>query len=308
MDDFDTKKNKNIAFIGLGRMGIAMVERLLEYGYQVHVTDVDASAREKAGRLGATVYQDSVGLVSGMPEMSLVWIMVPAQFVDEVIKSVQDKLPMSSTIVDGGNSDYRESKRRHQELRAKSIHFLDCGTSGGVEGARQGASLMVGGEKEVFTAHEDVFKTLATKDGYALVGDAGAGHFVKAVHNAIEYGMMGALAEGFALLESSKEEFGIKVDEVVKPYANGSIISSRLLDWLISGYKEGMLDEVTGVVPVGETENKMKHLTELGNMFVLDASIEQRISTRKEPARVGKYISIMRYKFGGHKPNRPNNK
>lgn len=289
-----------VGLIGLGRMGMAMAERLLEKGYQVVATDVDEAARSAAAEHGADAYASVAELAEHLPAGSPVWLMVPAQFVDDVLGELQDVVPAGTTIIDGGNSDYRESRRRHERLSESGLHFIDCGTSGGVEGARHGASLMAGGRADVFAEHEHLFATLATKNGYALVGGPGAGHFVKAVHNGIEYGMMGAMAEGIALLHEHEDEFGIELDEVFKPYEHGSIISSRLLSWLIAGKQKGLLAEVSGEVPVGETEAKMQYLTSLGSLPVLEAALAQRKQTRVEPSKTGQYIAIMRAEFGGH--------
>lgn len=297
-----SEQARTVGFIGLGRMGLAMVEHLLEQGCVVHATDVDAAARSAAASAGATVHPDTVRLVAELPTPSLLWVMVPSQFVDDVLAELRGVVSPESIIIDGGNSGYGDSRRRHQELAKAGVRFLDCGTSGGVEGARHGASLMVGGDAETFASVEWLFAALATEQGYARVGGPGAGHFVKAVHNGIEYGMMGALAEGVAYLDERAEEFELSVPETFKPYAHGSIISSRLLDWLVEGYAEGLPDDIAGTVPVGETEQKMQYLCDNGDLPILAAAIKQRQATRELPTRTGQYLSTMRYKFGGHKP------
>lgn len=290
----------HVGMIGLGRMGAAMTERLIEQGIIVHATDVDESARAEVASFGATVYESATTLVSSLPMPAVVWVMVPAQFVDAVLEEIVPILPPDSIVIDGGNSAYQDSVSRHSRLLEKQIHFLDCGTSGGVEGARHGASLMIGGDKAAYEQVEPLFAALAIANGYARVGGPGAGHFVKAVHNGIEYGMMGALAEGVALLEAQQDEFGIEIESVLKPYAHGSIIAGRLMDWLVSGYQAGLPQQISGEVPTGETEAKMKHLTTLGNMPVLEAAIEQRQQTRVTPSRTGTYIATLRNEFGGH--------
>ena len=302
MIDSMTEQARTVGFIGLGRMGLAMVERLLEQGYMVHATDVDAAARGAAASAGATVYPDITRLVTEAPSPSLLWVMVPSQFVDNVLAELREVVSPESVIIDGGNSAYGDSRRRHQELARDGVRFLDCGTSGGVEGARHGASLMIGGDAETFASVEWLFAALSIEQGYARVGGPGAGHFVKAVHNGIEYGMMGALAEGIAYLDERADEFELSVPETLKPYAHGSIISSRLLDWLVAGYTEGLPDSISGTVPVGETEQKMRYLCDNGNLPILAAAIKQRQATRELPTRAGQYLSTMRYKFGGHKP------
>ena len=299
----DTQYEKIVGFIGLGRMGLAMTTRLQERGIKVVATDVDASARKVADSQGIEVCDTTEELLSVLPAPSVLWIMVPSQFVSSVIEELLPLLSSGSVVIDGGNSDYRDSLERHRELSALGINFFDCGTSGGVEGARHGASLMIGGGGEVFRSIEWLFAALATEQGYARVGGPGSGHFVKAVHNGIEYGMMGAMAEGLALLEAHQEKFDIDVTATFDPYEHGSIISSRLLSWLAEGYREGLSDRVGGDVPIGETEHKMEHLTNLGAMPILRAAIEQRRISREQPSRTGQHLSTMRYKFGGHQPS-----
>ena len=291
---------KTIGFVGLGRMGQAMCARLVEAGYRVHATDVDSAARDAAAQHGVCVYEDVAGLIAQLPSPATVWLMVPSQYVETVLTEIVAHLPEGGTIIDGGNSPYQDSQRRYHELKDRGIDWLDCGTSGGIEGARHGASLMVGGEIEVFAAHEHLFNTLAVPDGYARVGGPGAGHFVKAVHNGIEYGMMGALAEGLALLDEYQSQFDLSVEQVLRPYEHGSIITSRLMSWLAEGYREGLPEQIAGEVPMGETETKMEHLTTLGTMPILQAAIQQRRTTRETPSRAGAYLSTMRNKFGGH--------
>ena len=302
MAAMETQYEQTVGFIGLGRMGLAMTQRLHEQGIRVVATDVDAAARSAAATAGLTVAEDIAALVKELPQPSVIWVMVPSQFVQSVLDELTPQLAAESVIIDGGNSDYRDSLQRYQQLQTQGLHWLDCGTSGGVEGARNGASLMVGGESVVYRAVEWVFAALGTPEGYARVGGPSAGHFVKAVHNGIEYGMMGALAEGLALLEARQSEFGLDIPAIFGPYKHGSIISSRLLNWLVEGYREGLSDRVGGTVPVGETEHKMEHLVTLGDLPVLQAAIAQRRASREQPSRTGQHLSTMRYKFGGHAP------
>jgi len=209
-------------------------------------------------------------------------------------------LSPGDTIIAGGNSFYQDSLRRHKSLAEKELKFLDCGTSGGMDGARHGASIMVGGEPAVFAEHEHVFASLATHAGYARVGNAGAGHFVKMIHNGIEYGMMGAIAEGMTVLHEHEAEFGIDLKEVFKPYEHESIIASKLVSWLRKAYDEGQIDEIAGEVPKGETEFEMEHITTIGEVKVLEAALSQRKDSRLKPSYLGKLVAAMRNQFGGH--------
>ena len=290
----------SIGFIGLGRMGAAMVARLIEQGIEVHATDVNEKARNEAMQVGAKVYPSAQEMIRELPAPAIVWLMIPAQFVDSVLEEIVVQLPKKSIVIDGGNSDYRHSRRRYKSLKKEDIHFIDCGTSGGVSGARHGASLMIGGDKDVCEAVRPIFKALAAKHAYARVGEYGAGHFVKAVHNCIEYGMMGALAEGMSLLHDYQSEFSLDVQAVLNPYEHESIISSRLMSWLAEGVRDGTIQDLEGSVPVGETEAKMKHLTDLGDMKVLRAALQQRVESREQSSNIGLYTALLRNKFGGH--------
>lgn len=292
---------KELGFIGLGRMGLNMATRLVEQGYRVVGMDTNETVRNEAKEVGVEVVDSYDELVMALESTRLVWVMVPSKFVDEVLEELTTKSQPGDTIVDGGNSFYQDSLRRHQTLSKKEFHFLDCGTSGGVTGARHGASLMIGGDLEIFTTHEHIFVALSTPQGYARVGNAGAGHFTKMIHNGIEYGMMGAIAEGVAVLHEHREQLGIDIKETFKPYEHGSIISGKLISWLSEAYKQEQLDLIKGEVPVGETESEMEHVTTIGDVKVLEAALAQRRATRTSPSYVGKLISAMRNQFGGHK-------
>lgn len=289
-----------IGFIGLGRMGLNMATLLVEKGYRVVGFDPNPEAQKQAHDNGIEAVPNYHILMTTLHKPKVIWIMVPSKIVDSIIGDLVSLLEPGDTIIDGGNSFYKDSIRRHTQLKEKGIHFLDCGTSGGMDGARHGASIMVGGSKEVFAIHEHIFKALAAKDGYALVGKEGAGHFVKMIHNGIEYGMMGAIAEGVAVLHEHKEQFGIDLKNVFKPYEHESIITSKLVSWLRQAYDQGQIDMVAGVVPVGETEEEMEHITTLGDVKVLQAALSQRQATREKESYIGKLIAAMRNQFGGH--------
>ena len=192
-----------LGYIGLGKMGANMVERLLEKRNRVVVFDRNADAMTAAKKKGAQTADTLAELVAAVPSPRLVWIMVPYQAVNAVLEELAPLLDKGDVVVDGGNSPYKESIRRSKELEARGIDFLDAGVSGGPAGARNGACLMVGGRKGVFQKFEKLFKDLSVSNGYGYMGKAGAGHFVKMVHNGIEYGMMQALAEGFAIMKAS---------------------------------------------------------------------------------------------------------
>ncbi len=292
---------KAIGFVGLGRMGLNMTMHLVEEGYRVVGYNRSDSPKGEAEKAGIEVVPSLPELVSALPSPRVVWLMVSSSAVDTVLQELIPLLTSGDTVIDGGNSFYKESIRRHTELKEKDIDFLDCGTSGGMQGARQGASIMVGGKADVFAMHEHIFKALAAQDGYARVGNEGAGHFVKMVHNGIEYGMMGAIAEGMTVLHEHEAEFGIDLKAVLRPYEHESIITSKLVSWLREAYEEGQIDAIKGEVPQGETEFEMEHITTIGDVKVLEAALAQRKQTRKQESYLGKLVAAMRNQFGGHK-------
>jgi 6-phosphogluconate dehydrogenase len=296
------KEQKELAFIGLGRMGAAMSAHLVENGYTVHGFDMSEEARSEAQKQGVTTYPLLKDCIKALSGPKVIWVMVPSKFVDDVITDIKSELTKGDCIIDGGNSFFKESVFRHHDLGGSEIDFLDCGTSGGVEGARYGASLMVGGELGIVKKHEHIFTALATKDGYGHVGGPGAGHFVKMVHNGIEYGMMGAIAEGLNVLHEHKEGMSLNINEAIKAYEHGSIIESNLISWFADAYKqEGYLETIAGQVPKGETEMEMEYLVTHNHLRILNAALTQRKLTRVEPSLVGTYIAAMRNEFGGHK-------
>ncbi len=298
--------NKELILIGLGRMGAALGAHLVESGYTIHGFDISESARSAADALGINTHKTIAAAVHEMNAgHRAIWLMIPSAHVDEVITTLAETLAKGDTLIDGGNSFFKDTVRRSSELSDFGVAYIDCGTSGGVEGARTGASLMIGGSVEDFEKFEPLFATLATKNGYGHVGEVGSGHFVKMVHNGIEYGMMGAIAEGINVLHDHKEGLNINILEALKPFEHGSIIESSLISWLVDSYKvEGYLEHIAGKVPVGETEMEMEYLIENENVHVLQAAVQQRKLTRTTPSFIGTLISAMRNQFGGHKTNK----
>ena len=292
---------KEIGFVGLGRMGLNMATLAFEKGYKVIAYNRSLEPREEASKVGIDTVASLQEMVSRLSAPKVVWLMVSSSAVDTMLEELIPLLEKGDTIIDGGNSFYQDSLRRHTLLEESGIQFLDCGTSGGTDGARHGASIMVGGKTEVFAQYEDIFKTLATTDGYARVGNAGAGHFVKMIHNGIEYGMMGALAEGFSILHDHETKLGVNISEVLKPYTHESIVAGKLVNWLKDAYQQGQIDVIKGEVPHGETESEMEHITTLGETRVLEAALAQRKKTRQEASYLGKLVAAMRNQFGGHK-------
>ncbi len=288
-----------LAFIGLGRMGLNMVFNLIDHKHQIVVYNRSPDPIMEAAKYGAIPAHSLQELIQKLPSPKIVWIMIKSgQPVDDMIAQLVPLLKKGDIIIDGGNSYFVDSKRRYAELKKKGIHFLDCGTSGGMSGARHGACMMIGGDKEVFQNVEALFRDMCVKGGYGYMGKPGAGHFVKMVHNGIEYGMMGAIAEGMQAIKYAP--FGTDVKTAINVYAHGSIVQSRLVDWLAEAYAEGLVEQVKGEVPKGETEDEMEKLEGLAEMNVLHTARLMRVQTRTKQSYAGKLLAAMRNKFGGH--------
>ena len=291
-----------LGYVGLGKMGLNMVERLLEKGYQVTAFDRSTVATEEAAGKGAQRADTLESMVSSLPQPRLVWVMVPHQAVDTVLQELVPLLAKGDTVIDGGNSPYKESMRRASELEKKGIDFLDAGVSGGPSGARSGACIMIGGRRESFQKFEGLFRDLAAPDGYGYMGKSGAGHFVKMVHNGIEYGMMQALAEGFAVMHASP--FGVDLAKIAGLYDHRSVIESRLVGWLREAYErygEGLRGISGTVAQSGEGAWTVEAAEELGiPVPVIMQALEFRIRSQTVPSYTGQVLSALRHQFGGH--------
>ena len=291
-----------IGFIGLGRMGSNMVLNLLDHEIKVAAYNRSPKPIEEIAKKGAIPAYTIMELASKLPKRKIVWIMVTSSSVDYILEDLLPLLNKGDIIIDGGNSFYKDSIRRHNKLRSRGIYFLDVGTSGGVEGARHGACLMVGGETEAFREAEYIFKALAKKDGYKYVGQSGSGHFVKMVHNGIEYGMMAAISEGFEAIYKHKKDFSLDLKTIAEVYSNGSIISSSLINWLKNVLnKDPELSSIKGTVPLGETEKEMNYLKGISEMPVLSQAIKEREKSRKKQNFRSKVVAALRNEFGEHK-------
>jgi 6-phosphogluconate dehydrogenase len=293
-----------IGYIGLGKMGLNMVERMLEKGYTVvanNRSDESIKKAEAAGAEGAYSISELVEK-SGEAGKRTIWLMVPWKAVDEVLTELLPLLTEGDTVIDGGNSPYKESVRRHAELVEAGIRFLDAGVSGGPAGARNGACIMVGGSQEIFNEYESLFADLSVENGYGYMGRGGAGHFVKMVHNGIEYGMMQAIGEGFDVMK--KSDFDLDLKKVTDVYQNGSVIESRLVGWLASAYeKHGFeLDGISGEVShSGEGQWTVDAANELNvPVEIIEGSLEFRKKSQGNPSYTGQVVSALRNEFGGH--------
>ncbi len=291
-----------LGYIGLGKMGYNMAERLLEKGHQIVAYNRSAGPVQRIAQRGARPADSVRSLVAALEPPRLIWIMVPFQAVEDVLKELVPLLNRGDTVIDGGNSPYKESVRRAHELEGNGIDFLDAGVSGGPGGARNGACIMIGGKRAVFQQYETLFRDASAENAYAYLGDAGAGHFVKMVHNGIEYGMMQALAEGFTLLKASP--YSLDLVKVADLYNHRSVIESRLVGWLKGAYeKHGK--ELVGIsgsaAQSGEGMWTVDAAKELGTPApIITGSLDFRLQSEKKPNYAGKIISALRNEFGGH--------
>ncbi len=288
--------------IGLGRMGASMVQRLFMGKHRVVVFDRDSKqvdALTAQGAAGAKTLQD---VVSQLKSPRAIWLMVPAgDPARRGIDQLAGLLQKGDIVIDGGNSFYKDSIRRAQQLKAKGISFIDVGTSGGIWGLEVGYCLMVGGEEPPVKSLDPVFKTLAPENGYRHVGPSGAGHFVKMVHNGIEYGMLQAYAEGFALLNASP--FKLDLAEISGLWNQGSVVRSWLLDLAHRALeKDPKLSSIKGYVEdSGEGRWTVQEAIELGIPApVITASLFARFRSREEEDFGDKLIAALRNEFGGH--------
>jgi 6-phosphogluconate dehydrogenase (decarboxylating) len=219
-----------------------------------------------------------------------------------VLSDLVPFLSKGDTVIDGGNSPYKETLRRSAELEKKGINFLDAGTSGGPGGARRGACIMVGGKEDVFRKYEHLFRDLSVEKGYAYVGLSGAGHFVKMVHNGIEYGMMEALAEGFAIMRASS--FSLDLVKIAELYNHGSVIESQLVGWLGKAFEQygSELNGISGAVAQsGEGMWTVEAAKELGvPVSIIKGALDYRLESQKSPSYSGQIVSALRHEFGGH--------
>ena len=329
-----------LGMIGLGRMGFNIVKRLMRAGHTCVVYDPNAKAVAdlvKEGAIGASSLDE---FVQKLQKPRATWIMVPAAVTDTVINDLSKHLEKGDIVIDGGNSYFRDDRRRAKELQPKGLHYVDCGTSGGVWGLDRGYCLMIGGEKQIVEHLDPIFRTIApgrgtiertegreklggtAEDGYLHCGPAGAGHFVKMVHNGIEYGIMAAFAEGFDILKSADIDtrptavdaetaprmnhdldYTINVADVAEVWRRGSVVGSWLLDLAaIALAKSPDLEEFSGrVSDSGEGRwTIMAAIEEAVPCEVLTSALYSRFRSRQDHTFAEKVCSAMRYQFGGH--------
>lgn len=291
-----------IGFIGLGKMGANMTKRLLLKKHELVVFDFSAEAVKEAVMHGAESAQSIEELVQKLPQKKVIWLMIPAgKPIDDTLEILSKTLTKGDIIIDGGNSFWKDSKARAEKMKAFGIDFIDCGTSGGVWGLQNGYCLMYGGNKNACDYTHDLYKDLATENGYLYCGESGAGHFVKMVHNGIEYGMMQSFAEGFELMEESP--FAYNLTDIAKLWQHGSVVRSWLLDLIHNALSEDpKLDTIRGYV---EDNGEARWMVQTAMDFEVPvhataASLFTRFESRQKESFAMKMLAAMRNQFGGH--------
>ena len=293
-----------IGMIGLGRMGMNMARRLLQGNHEVVAFNRTPDKTEQLAKEGGEPSFSIEELVSKLDPPRTVWIMLPAgKIVDDHIDKLADLLEPGDVIVEGGNSRYTDDVRRENKLKKMNINYLDAGVSGGIWGLEVGYCTMVGGNKKIFEFLEPVFKTLAPENGYLYCGPAGAGHFVKMIHNGIEYGMMQAYGEGFALLEASPYNENFNYKDIARLWNQGSVIRSWLLELLEPAFaKDANLTEIRGHVDdSGEGKWTVQQAIDSNvNATSIAHALFKRFSSRKEDEFGKRVLAALRNEFGGH--------
>jgi 6-phosphogluconate dehydrogenase len=293
----------NVGVVGLGRMGHAVAKRIHNAGHVVLGYDVDVQARAYAENTGIAI----VEAVDCLPDkVDIIWLMLPAgDIVDQILQKLKPRLKPETIIIDGGNSNYKDSMRRAADLAQDGIPYLDCGTSGGLQGAEDGFSLMVGGQQLAYLHVVPILKAIATKQGYGLVGPSGAGHYVKSVHNGIEYGILQAYAEGFQILkEGHYKDVPLDLAQVSDIWMHGSIIRSYLLQLAHEVLqKDQQFDAYSGFVAEGGTGLWAEQ--EAQEHAIPAPALKTALQVRAESRATGgnfatKLIALIRNKFGGH--------
>src|ERR1700674_4883096 len=294
-----------LGMIGLGRMGANMAQRLMRGGHQLAVFDPKPETRKDLEDKGAESADSLATLVAKLPAPRTLWLMVPAgEITDGSLANLLPLLAAGDTVIDGGNSNYKDTLRRARTFAEKKINYIDCGTSGGVWGLAEGYSMMIGGDRVAVERLRAIFETLApARDrGWGRVGPVGAGHFTKMVHNGIEYGLMQAYAEGFSILQH-KREFGLDLHQVAEIWRYGSVVRSWLLDLTAAALEKN--PPMAGIAPYvddsGEGRWTVAEAIDLDVCApVITLSLLERLRSRDADSYSDKLLAAMRNQFGGH--------
>ena len=295
-----------LGFVGLGKMGMNMVERLRRDNHKIVAFDIDNAKLNEVRAFGAGGVNTLQQLVSSLTPPRGVWVMVPAgEPTESTIKQLAQLLAAGDTIIDGGNTNFHDDARRAAELSARGVHHVDAGTSGGIWGLKVGYCLMIGGEEAIFRRYEPIFKTLAPADGYAYLGGHGAGHYVKMIHNGIEYGLMQSYAEGLECLH--KSEYALDLPQIAKLWGQGSVVRSWLLELAADALaKDPKLERIRGWV-ADSGEGRWTVLDAIDKdvaLPVIALSLFTRFRSRVDAAGQGSFaerlLAALRNEFGGH--------
>lgn len=291
-----------IGVVGLGKMGSNIAHNLLDNHVEVVGYDINDEVRKSVADQGIDVAHSLDALFQSLPERKIIWLMVPCgKATEDSIQGLKEFMQADDILIDAGNSNFHDSIRHAQELKEIGIHFLDVGTSGGISGARNGACLMVGGDPEAVAFLEPVFKAIAQEDGYLHTGEAGSGHFLKMVHNGIEYGMMEAIAEGFHVLHESN--FDYNLEAVAKNWNHGSVIRSWLME--LAEQQFGAHADLADIKGVVDASGEAKWTVESALDFevpvpVIVLSLMVRNASKQDDNFACKVLSVLRNGFGGH--------
>lgn len=291
-----------LGMIGLGKMGFNLVLNLMDHNHKVVAHDVDQNQVKEISNQGAEAAFSIEELVDKLEKPRVIWLMVPAgEITEQIISKLKSLLDEGDIVIDGGNSNYKTTLLQASSLREKGIYFVDVGTSGGVEGARNGACMMVGGEKAAIQVIEEAFKDITIENGYLYCGAVGSGHFLKMIHNGIEYGMMQSIAEGFDILE--KSPFDYDYQAVAKVWNHGSVIRSWLMELTENAFsKDPKLEEIRGIMhSSGEGKWTVETALDLQTAApVIALSLMMRYRSLEEDTFTGKVVAALRNEFGGH--------
>ncbi|MFO8068746.1 MAG: decarboxylating 6-phosphogluconate dehydrogenase [Alkalibacterium sp.] len=295
-------ESMEIGIIGLGKMGLNLAENMVDQGYTVYGMDVNPSLKDKVNAKGIQFAESIEELLSDFSNQKTIWMMLPAGEITEAIfQKIKQHLSPGDRIIDGGNAHFEDSKRRGAECEEKSLHFFDVGTSGGVSGARSGACMMIGGDAEAFAEIEEIFAAVNVADGYLYTGPSGSGHYLKMVHNGVEYGMMQSIGEGFNVLQHAEYDFDM--GKVAKVWNNGSVIRSWLMELAFDFLTENArLDDIEGVIhSSGEGQWTVQEAMKMQvPVPVIAQSLMVRYSSMDKEKYGEKVAASLRNGFGGH--------
>lgn len=290
-----------IGLVGLGKMGLNMGKNLIDHKHEVVAFDVNTKAIDEMAQYGAKGVNSYKELIHSLDAPRIIWIMIPHHVVDSALAEMMPFLSEGDIVIEAGNSHYKESIRRYNQLKEMGVSFMDCGTSGGMEGARYGANYMVGGDEEAWSVVEPIFQDTSVEKGYLYTGKAGSGHYLKMIHNGIEYGMMAAIGEGFEVLE--KSDFDYDFEQVARVWNNGSVIRSWLMELTEQAFsKDARLDEIKGIMhSSGEGKWTVEEALDLQTATpVIAMSLLMRYRSLENDTFTGKVVAALRNEFGGH--------